>query len=182
MDLIRKAGAAAWLAAVAVMLLAAPAQAQNTTVRLTGSPPASMQFGGYTMPLCVNLGVDSLASGSAMFLPCNSSGQLVTSGSGGSSAPTSNFQGTLALSANTSTAVSTLTLSNSTTFPAAIGKLVIINVGAATGYICWFGGTCSATGGSEPLAAGASDTLYLDGATTSPTAFSTAGTTLAVHN
>jgi len=105
------------------------------------------------------------------------------SGGGGSSivtGPTMTFQGTLAVT--TSAALSTLTLSNSTTWPAAIGKLVVINVGSATAYLCWFGGTCAATGGSEALAAGASDTVYLGGTATSPTAFSTSGSTLAIHN
>ncbi len=106
--------------------------------------------------------------------------ECVSSSGGGSS--TSTYQGTLTLSAATSTAVSTLTLSNSTTFPSPIGKMVIINVGANSVNVCWFGGTCSATGGSELLAAGASDTFFLTAAVTSPTVYSTSGTTLAIHN
>lgn len=103
-------------------------------------------------------------------------GNLCGIGSG----PTSTYQGTLSVS--TSVAVSTMMLSNNTTFPVAIGKMVIINTGTNVADICWFGGTCSAGSGSEPLAAGASDTIYLGGATTSPTAFSASGTTLAIHN
>lgn len=104
-----------------------------------------------------------------------------TGGGGGGSTPTSTYQGTLALTAATSTTVSTLTLSNGTAFPSVIGKIVIINTGTNIANICWFGGTCSASGGSEPLAAGASDQFNIAG-TTSPTAFSASGTTLAVHN
>jgi hypothetical protein len=120
------------------------------------------------------------STGNQTFAPASAAQPCPVSGSITVAPAVSTYQGTLSVTA--SAAISTLTLSNSTTFPTAIGKMVIINAGANTAYICWFGGTCSATGGSEPLAAGASDTIYLGAATTSPTAFSTSGTTLAIHN
>jgi hypothetical protein len=95
--------------------------------------------------------------------------------------PISTYQGTLSVSS--SAAISTLTLSNSTTYPVgAQGVVNILNTGSNTAYVCFFGGTCSATGGSFPLVAGASKTLNLGSAATAPTVFSTSGTTLAINN
>lgn len=126
---------------------------------LAMSLPASAQFARAQVPTPV-----TIVGGSVISTPSSLS-----------------YQGSLTLAATTSTALSTMTLSNSTVLPATYGKMTIINVGAATAYVCWTGGTCAATGGSELLAAGASDTVYGLGGT-SPTAYSTAGTTLAIHN
>lgn len=82
MTMIRKAWAAVLIVGV-VALAALPARAQNTTVRLTGSPPASMQFGGYTMPLCANQGISSLPSGDGEVFQCDAEGRLLVDAGGG---------------------------------------------------------------------------------------------------
>ncbi|MDE2100796.1 MAG: hypothetical protein KGL39_26355 [Patescibacteria group bacterium] len=96
--------------------------------------------------------------------------------------PTISYYGTLTLTASTSTSLSTLTSSGTLPTTFGLGKMVVINTGTNAVNICWFGGTCSAAGASETLAAGASDTVYLGAFTTWPTAYSTSGTTLAIHN
>jgi hypothetical protein len=113
--------------------------------------------------------------------------------SGGGSAPVNvtpaptTYQGTMTLGSASSTSLiaANVTMNNSTVLPAAgsFAKLTIINVGTTNGaFICWFGGTCSATAGGELLAAGASDTVNLTGAANAPTMFSTSGTNLSFRN
>ena len=98
------------------------------------------------------------------------------------------YSGTMTLSAASSTgliAANVTMAPNSAAIPAAgaFAKLTVINTGATNGaYVCWFGGTCSATAGGELLAAGASDTVNFTGTAAAPTLYSTSGTTLAFHN
>lgn len=79
----------AWIVAIAAVLAlaampAAHAQTAGVTVRLTGTLPGQEPYANTIQgSSCVNAGVSSLPVGYAMPLPCNSSGQLVTSGSGG---------------------------------------------------------------------------------------------------
>ena len=112
-------------------------------------------------------------------------------GPGGStivSAATTTYQGTLTVTgAASGVAVSTLSLnSGSGAFPTgAMGNMFFLNTGSGTAYICWFIATatsCTASGGSFPLVAGASVTKNLGASTVVPSVFSTAGTTLAITN
>ena len=98
------------------------------------------------------------------------------------------YNGTMTLTANTSMALVTanVTMNNSTALPSAgaFANLRITNTGASNAvYVCWFGGTCSATAGGELLNAnGGSDMLNLTGSAVAPTLYSTSGTTLTFHN
>ena len=98
------------------------------------------------------------------------------------------YQGTLTVTgAASGVAISTLSLnSGSGAFPTgALGNVFILNSGSGTAYICWFIATatsCTASGGSFPLVAGASVTKNLGASTVVPSVFSTAGTTLAITN
>lgn len=98
--------------------------------------------------------------------------------------PVTTYQGTIALAAATSTTLTSgnVTMASGTALPATFGKLTLINVGANPAYVCWFGGTASASSGCELLAAGASDTRNMGGFATPPTLFSVLGTTFAVGN
>ena len=116
-------------------------------------------------------------------------GGTSSGGGGGGSVvsllPASTYQGTMTLGAATST---TLTSGNVTmnagggALPTTFQKITIINTGTNAATVCWFGGTCSAALGSETLAAGATDTVNLNGFATAPTLFSTLGTTLSFRN
>ena len=107
---------------------------------------------------------------------------------GGTSSPITTYQGTLTITgAASGVAVSTLSLnSGSGAFPTgAMGNMFFLNTGSGTAYICWFIATatsCTASGGSFPLVAGASVTKNLGASTVVPSVFSTAGTTLAITN
>ena len=94
------------------------------------------------------------------------------------------YQGTLTLAANISTALTSgnVTMSNGTTLPAAFQKLTVVNAGMANAYVCWLGGSASASAGCELLGPGSGDTGYLNGSATPPSFFSASGTTLAFHN
>lgn len=98
------------------------------------------------------------------------------------------YNGTMTLAAATSTALiaANVTMNNSTALPlaGAFGNLRITNVGTTNGvYVCWFGGTCSATAGGELLNPnGGSDMMNLTGAANAPTVYSTSGTSLTFHN
>jgi hypothetical protein len=156
-----------WLLWLAVLGMLAPGVAwgqgaQKITTCGTASPPAGNS--PVYMDADGNLCIAGTVTGSFSSVP-----SITT------------YQGTLAVT--TSAAISTLTLSNGTAFPTgAMGVVFILNSGSGTAYICWFGGTCAAGSGSFPLVAGASVSKNLGLATTVPTAFSTAGTTLAITN
>lgn len=72
------------LVAMAFIAVSSPAFAQYTTT-MSGTVPSPLQLGGIGVngPICVNSGAVTLSAGQGMLLPCNSSGQLVTSGGGG---------------------------------------------------------------------------------------------------
>ena len=97
----------------------------------------------------------------------------------------SSYQGTLTLSAATSTtliAANVTMAPNSATLPATFNgdTLTVINtVSVNTMYVCWGGGTASATSGCEPILPGAGDTVTLKGTGSPPSMFSTSGTTVA---
>lgn len=103
------------------------------------------------------------------------------------------FEGTITPPASTSTALDATSITNgytvmatnsaavSTSLPAAWGKLVVSNVGPNGGYFCKFGGAAGAATGCEYLAAGASDTVWLNGQTAPPTFYSV-GTTFYFRN
>ena len=99
----------------------------------------------------------------------------------------STYAGTLATGTATSTALiaANVTLApNSGTLPTGtrpFNNLVLTNVGTNVGYVCPFGGTCSASAGGLAVAAGATVTLFL-ATQTAPTVFSTSGTTFSFHN
>lgn len=93
--------------------------------------------------------------------------------------PVTTYQGSLAVTA--SAAISTLTLSSGAFPTGAIGNVSISNVGANTAFVCWFGGTCSATVG-QPVAAGATVDKNVGPSTAVPTVFSASGTTLTITN
>jgi hypothetical protein len=93
--------------------------------------------------------------------------------------PVSTYQGTLAVT--TSAPISNLTLSAGTFPTGAIGNVSISNVGSNTAYVCWFGGTCSATVG-QPVTANTTVAKNVGGSTAVPTVFSTSGTTLTITN
>lgn len=94
------------------------------------------------------------------------------------------YMGTMSLTANTSTAMTAanVTMNGATLLPFAFAKLFVLNTGSNLAYACWLGGTASASSGCEPLAAGASDTKFLNNTLTAPTFFSPSGTTLAFSN
>lgn len=98
------------------------------------------------------------------------------------------YNGTMTLAAATSTSLiaANVTMSNSTVLPLAgsFTNLRITNIGSTNAvYVCWFGGTCSATAGGELLAPnGGSDMLNLTGNANAPTVYSVSGTNLTFHN
>ena len=98
--------------------------------------------------------------------------------------PATTYQGTIALSAATSTTLTSgnVTMASSTSLPSTFQRLTLVNVGSNGGYVCWFGGAASASSGCELIAAGASDTVNLAGFGTPPTLFSTSGTTFSFRN
>jgi hypothetical protein len=115
--------------------------------------------------------------------PCPMTG----SGPGGATTTTptvSTFQGTMTLTAATSTTLTSgnVTMASSTVLPSTFQNLFVLNTGTNPVFVCWFGGTASATSGCETIVAGASDTRNLGNFATPPTLFSTAGTTLAFGN
>ena len=93
------------------------------------------------------------------------------------------FQGTMSLSAATSTAMTqaNVTMAPGTYYPTTFNRLVVINTGSNSVYVCWAGGTASASSGCELLIAGASDTVTLS-SNTAPTFYSASGTTIAFRN
>lgn len=102
--------------------------------------------------------------------------------------PETTYQGSLALTANTSTSLITanVTMASSTVLPANFYNLTVTNTGTNPAFACWFGGTASASAGCEYIGANttmvARTTVNLNGATTAPTFFSTSGTTLTFRN
>lgn len=99
--------------------------------------------------------------------------------------PVLTFYGTVALSAGVSTnmnAANTQLGPTSGSIPANLYWLSLINTGSNPVVVCWKGGNCTATNGGETLAPGAGDRVNLNGQTAVPTLFSTAGSSVAVHD
>lgn len=98
--------------------------------------------------------------------------------------PTLTWQATLAPSAGVSMALTAANavLPTGMTIPAALYWLTVINTGSNATLVCWKLPVAAAGLGCETLAAGASDRVNLNGSTVTPSFFSAAGTTLAVHD
>jgi hypothetical protein len=182
------------LALMLGLLTATAVQAQPATQIYTGTPVHPVASSN---PLMVTIiGTMPLATGAATAANQTNGSQVTqvtgalpagTNTIGAVTSPTTTYQGTLALTAATSTALTSgnVTMApNSAALPAAGSflKLVVIVSGTNPVYVCWFGGTCSATSGSELLAVGAIDAPNLAGSANAPSFFSTAGSTVSFRN
>ena len=100
-----------------------------------------------------------------------------------------NFSGHIALTAATSTALTSGNVTmdtNSAGLPSAgaFQRLQVVAPSGGTVNVCWFGGTCSATTG-EALGAGtylSGDSANLTGQAAAPTMYSTVGATVYFRN
>lgn len=179
-------------------VLAAPAVSWGQGAVVSVSPPvytpgtipglSQTPYGGLRVQLNLggpdlSLGQSSMAASVPVAIASNQSA-IPVSGSFSAVPSITTYQGTIGLSAATSTTLTSgnVSMASGTVLPATFQKLTLINVGANLGFVCWFGGTASASAGCEPIAAGASDTVYLNDFATPPTLFSTAGTTFSFRN
>jgi hypothetical protein len=93
------------------------------------------------------------------------------------------FQGTMTVPAATSTPLTAanVRMAPNMQLPDQITQLVVANVGANPVYVCWNGGTASASSGCELIPSGGSD--YAAMASAGPVTFySTSGTTIAFRS
>ena len=157
-----------WLLWLAVLCVLAPGiawgqNAQRIPTCGTGQPPSGM---------------------SPPYMDSN--GNWCVGGTVYSAPSLTSYQGTMTLSAATSTSLiaANVTMNNSTVLPlaGAFGNVSIVNNGTNSLIVCWFGGTCSAAAGGETLLAGAGDNKNLTGAANAPTLYSASGTTLSFSN